>query len=75
MLRLTLDDLRQMPDEYITPNTAARVIGCNPHYIRVAAHTDSSLLGFPVTIIRSRVKIPRRAFIAYTEGKELSPEE
>lgn len=70
-MRMTLDEVKQMKEEYINPAIAARVIGCDPHYIRVTAREAPEDLGFPVTIIKSRVKIPRLAFIGYTEGTEV----
>lgn len=66
--RITLQDLREMDVETITPAMAAQVIGCDPNYIRVAARQDKSLLGFNVIRIGCRVKIPRLAFISYMEG-------
>lgn len=66
---MTLEDIRAMDCDCITPAAAAQVLKCNPHWIRVAAHQDKSLLGFPVVVIRSRVKIPRLGFIRYMEGQ------
>jgi len=54
---VTLDEIRSMDKDVITPAIAAQVLNCNPHWIRVAAHQDKSLLGFPVILIRNRVKI------------------
>ena len=72
---MTLAELKQLDKDVITPAQAAGVLGCNPQYIRVAARQRPELLGFPVTLIRSRVKIPRLAFIRYMEGdKEASAE-
>lgn len=65
---LTLDDLRGMTKETITPAVAAQVLQCDPQWIRVAARQDKARLGFPVVLIGSRVKIPRIAFIRYMEG-------
>lgn len=65
---MTLDDVRRMDADTITPAVAAQVLGCDPQWIRVAARQDKSLLGFPVVIIRSRTKIPRLAFIRFMEG-------
>lgn len=65
---MTLDELRGLDRETITPAIAARVLGCDPQWIRVAAHQDRSLLGFPVVVLNSRVKIPRLAFIKFMEG-------
>ena len=66
---LTLDDLRAMTREAITPALAAQVLQCDPQWIRVAARQDKSLLGFPVVLLGSRVKIPRLAFIRFMEGE------
>ena len=65
---LTLNDIRAMDQETITPAVAAQVIGCDPNYIRVAARQAPHLLGFPIIRIGSRTKIPRMAFIRYMEG-------
>lgn len=65
---MTLEELKGLDKEVITPAEAAPLLHCNPQWIREAARQDKSLLGFPVTIIRSRVKIPRLAFIRYLEG-------
>ena len=66
---MTLAELKKLDRDIITPAQAAGVLGCDPQYIRVAAHQRPELLGFPVTIIQSRVKIPRLAFIRYMEGQ------
>ena len=65
---MTLEELKKLDKDVITPAVAAQVLQCDPHWIRVAAHQDKSLLGFPVIILNSRVKIPRFAFIKYMEG-------
>ena len=73
---MTLAELKQLDKDVITPAQAAGVLGCDPQYIRVAARQRPELLGFPVTLIRSRDKIHRLAFIRYMEGdKEVSSDE
>lgn len=67
---MKLSDLKKMNTDVITPNAASKVLGCDPHWIRVAAHQDKSLLGFPVVLIGNRVKIPREAFIRFMEGEK-----
>ena len=67
---MTLDDLRNMTDVFITPKTASAFLRCDPHMIRVQARTNPAALGFPVTVLKSRVKIPRLAFLRYIEGRE-----
>ena len=66
--RISLDQIRAMKEETLTAHTVGRVLGCDAQAIRVAAHQQKSLLGFPVIIIAHRVHIPRRAFIRYMEG-------
>lgn len=66
---MTLDDLRNMETVFITPKIAALFLKCDPHLIRVQARTNPAALGFPVTVLKSRTKIPRLAFIRYIEGQ------
>ena len=65
---MTLNEVRQMSKETITPAIAAKVLGCDPMYIRLVARKDPARLGFPTLCIGSRVKIPRLAFIRFMEG-------
>ena len=67
---MTLEELEKLTDETITPAVAAEVLKCDPQWIRVAARQDKSLLGFPVIVMRSRVKIPRLAFIKFMKGEK-----
>ena len=66
---MTLDKIRSLDREYLVPSEIAPILGCDPQDIRVAARQRPEGLGFPVCIIGSRVKVPRRAFIAWMEGK------
>ena len=65
---VTLDEVRELRTDIITPAQAAQVLGCDPAYIRVAARDAPEQLGFPVVRIGSRTKIPREAFVRYMEG-------
>lgn len=65
---MTLQDIKQMEKDVITPAEAAQVVGCDPQLIRLEARERPENLGFPVIIVRSRIKIPRVAFIRYMEG-------
>lgn len=65
---MTLKDIKQMEKDIITPAEAAQVVGCDPQLIRLEAREKPENLGFPVIIVRSRIKIPRMAFIKYMEG-------
>lgn len=64
----TLEEIRASGRDVLTPADVAPVLGCDPHYIRVAARQCPERLGFPVVLIGNRTKIPRIAFIKYMEG-------
>jgi len=66
---MSLDDLKRLDREFLTPAQVAEVLGCDPQGIRVWARQRPEGLGFPVCLVGSRVKIPRRAFVAWMEGK------
>lgn len=63
-----LEEVRASSRDVLTPADVTPVLGCDPHYIRVAARQCPERLGFPVVLIGSRTKIPRIAFIKYMEG-------
>ena len=67
---MTLENVKAMSTEVITPAVASELLGCDPQWLRIAARTRPDLLGFPVIVMGSRVKIPRRAFIRFMEGKQ-----
>ena len=62
---MTLDDIKAMDTPVITPAIAAKVLECDPHYIRVAAVQCPEQLGFPVTRLGNRTKIPRSPFLRF----------
>lgn len=64
----TLEDIRRLDREVITPQEAADILRCNPQYIRMQARADATKLGFPAICIGCRVKIPRLPFLAAMEG-------
>ena len=65
---MTLNDIRQIDREYLLPREVADILGTDAQAIRVWARANPEALGFPVVRIGSRVKVPRRAFIAYMEN-------
>jgi hypothetical protein len=60
---MTLKELALLDKDFLAPNDVAQVLGCKPYSINVQAKKDPVALGFPVTVIGSRVKIPRIAFL------------
>ena len=65
---MTLNEMRNIDREYLIPREVAPILGVDPQDIRVAAKQYSERLGFNVTVIGTRVKIPRLAFIRWMEG-------
>lgn len=65
---MTLEEIRRSTKEVLTPCDVAGVLGCDPQSVRVTARQRPELLGFPVIIMKNRVKIPRRAFLEYMGG-------
>lgn len=66
---MTLDEIRNSTKEVLTPADIADVLNADPQNIRIQARMAPERLGFPVCVIGTRTKIPKRAFIAYMEGK------
>lgn len=66
---ITLQDIDAMDIETLTPEQIAPIIGFHPQSIRIQARDDPSELGFPVIRAGTRVRIPRRAFLAFMKGQ------
>lgn len=64
---MTLEDVKSIDREYLLPREVAAVLGTDGHSIRVCARMGR--LGFPTVCLGHRVKIPKRGFIAYMEGR------
>ena len=65
---MTIEDIKKMSKEILTPNDVASILRCDPNVIRYQAAQDIRQLGFPASKIGTRVKIPRKAFIRWYEG-------
>lgn len=65
---LTILDLEAMTQETISPCVVSEIIGCNPQFLRIQARQAPQELGFPVIVMGTRVRIPRRAFLAFMRG-------
>lgn len=66
---MTYEELRASTKEFLTPRDVAPLLGCAAYTLNVAAKERPDLLGFPVVIMGTRVKFPRRAFIRFMEGR------
>lgn len=66
MKSYTLPELASKADrEYFTADEICNVLGANPQTIRDTARQRPELLGFPVILTGSRVKIPRIPFLRF----------
>ena len=66
---MTLEEIKSSDKTMLVPSDVAPVIHCDPHALRIIAHTKPETLGFPVLCIRTRTLIPREAFLAFMAGK------
>lgn len=64
---MTLDEIRGTKKEMLTPADVADVLGCDPYRINVQAKQDAKKLGFPVSMMGTRVRIPRLAFLHWMQ--------
>lgn len=63
----TMASLAEMDCVTLTADTVGKVLGCNPHSIRVMARTEEGRheLGFPVFRLGTDTRIPRVPFLRY----------
>ena len=62
---MTLEEMKTSDKPFLLATDVAPLLGCNPHFIRLAAHEAPELLGFDVSVLGSRVLIPRKPFLRY----------
>lgn len=70
---MTLEEIKELDDVYISPIEVADVLRTSPQTIRRQAQEDPGKLGFPVIVLGSRVIIPRKGFLYfldYGHGKQ-----
>lgn len=68
----TIKELEAYTKEILTPAQVAKVLGCDAHSIRIQAKRHPETLNFPVLVIRTRVLIPKAAFLRFMKGGENS---
>lgn len=64
----TLEGVENIPGEVLSCAAVAKVLRANPAALHAQATENPTSLGFPVIVHGTRVKIPKRAFIAYMKG-------
>lgn len=61
----TLEEIEALQDEVLTCQQVAPILGANPATIHGQAVDAPYMLGFPVIVMGSRVKIPKRPFLKF----------
>ena len=66
---MTLQDLREMTNDTITPAQAAEVLGCTAFLLGRMCQEEPQRIQFPFICIGRRTIIPREGFINWAEGR------
>ncbi len=67
---MTIDEIKACPFDMLTAADIAEVVGAEAQAIREQAKADASKLGFSCVVVGNRLRIPRKAFINFMEGKK-----
>lgn len=67
---MTLEELEAIPGEVLTCKQIAPILGAKPDNLHQQAVEAPHMLGFPVIVMKSRVKVPKRAFCAFMRGEK-----
>ncbi len=65
---MTLQEIKSSSKEVLTCQEVAPVLKCNPATLHMQAMEQPERLGFPVIVMGSRVKIPRKPFLNFMNG-------
>ena len=65
---MTLQEIENCTKEVLTCTDVAPVLKCNPATLHMQAIEQPWRLGFPVIVMGSRVKIPRKPFLNFMNG-------
>ena len=65
---MTLQEIESSSKEVLTCKDVAEVLACNPATLHMQAVEQPEKLGFPVIVMGSRVKIPRKPFLNFMNG-------
>ena len=61
----TLKEIEAIPGEILTCRQIARVLRANPNDLHIQAVSNPAMLGFPVIVHGTRVKIPKQPFLRF----------
>lgn len=65
----SLEEIIQLPTEFLTCQQISGVLHADPHAIHTTAVQRPELLGFPVIVYGRRVKVPKMPFVRFMRGE------
>ena len=69
-MKYSLQDLRDMTDDVITPAIVGDVLGCTGFLVGRMCHEEPEKEQFPFLCIGNKTIIPREGFIRWAEGQK-----
>ncbi|MEG0897844.1 MAG: hypothetical protein RSF73_09895 [Ruthenibacterium sp.] len=70
---MTFAEIEQSTKIFLIPSEISDVVESDPDSIRRQAQDNPSKLGFPVTVVGCRVKIPRAGFVFFMKYGRPAP--
>lgn len=64
---MTYEEIVRSDKIFLTPSDVAEVLNCKPFSLNVQAREDISKLGFPASLIGTRLRIPRLGFLHWMQ--------
>ncbi len=62
---MTVAEIKASDKPFLRASDIAEVIGCGAQAIRDMARTSPEKLGFPVSVMGTRTRIPRKSFLVW----------
>lgn len=62
---MTLEEMKREKKLFVLATDVADILGMDPQSIRAQAKMNPAMLGFPVVVVGTQVRIPRRPFLRF----------
>ena len=69
---MTIEEIRASDKTMLTPADVAPILKCNAYSLNITARNNIRALGFPASLVGTRLKIPRIGFIRWFDGQEVT---
>lgn len=66
---MTLEDIKKIPNEVLTIAEVAPILGMAPSRLREELKNSPENMGFSIIKYGQQIRIPKRAFIKFMEGR------